>query len=484
MQLSPPLLGIVVSLFLLLGAIASPARKPIKIDLTGAIQAALENNLAIRVDSFGPQIARAGLLTESGTFDPELLLEFEQLTRRASTDPMAEYRTSTATLGIEGKTPLGTTYRFGAASNSFNDYSQYNLGLNFSVNQPLLRGFGTDVNLASLRIARINVQSSEWAFRQQVMEIVNRTITVYNALYAAHRQYEAAKRSRDNAIALEKEEQARASLGVRIGLDVTTARAEAVAREEAVLLAKQAIENNERFLKQLISNDTDALLYTPIVIAPPPSPLIGPIDIKEALRNAFADRPDYQQALLELKIRNINVVTTRNQTLPRLDLYASLNLLGVTRDEFARSFGFDSATSPDSWSAGITFRLPIPNRSARGRRDAAKLLKAQSLVELQRMEQAIIVEVANAAGQIETARKRVHSTREAYKLAQESLAAGHERLRAGTATAFEVLELQRKLTESEAAVIKAESDYRVAISEFDLKTGTILRRNGISISLY
>lgn len=481
MQLPTPLSGIVLVLCLAVGAIASPVQ-PVKIDLPAAIQAALEKNLAIRVDSFGPDIARARQLTESGVFDPELLMEFEQLTRRASTDPAAEYRTSTATLGLEGRTPLGTTYRFGAVSSSFNDYDQYNFGANFYINQPLLRGFGTDVNLANLRIARINVRSSEWAFRQQVMEIVNQTVTVYNALYAAHRQYEAARRSRDNAIKLEKEEQARASLGVRIGLDVTSARAEAVAREEAVLLAKQAIENNERYLKQLITDNTEVLLHAPVIIAPPPAPIIGPIDLKEALRNALTERPDYQQALLELKTRNINVVTARNAVLPRLDLYGSLNLLGVTRDDLASSFGFDSATSPDSWSAGITFRLPFPNRAARGRRDVAKLLKAQSLVELQRMEQSIIVEVANAAGQIETARKRVHTTREAYKLAQESLAAGNERLKAGTATTFEVLELQRKLTESEAAVIKAESDYRVAISEFDLKTGTILRRNAISIT--
>lgn len=457
------------------------ALKALKLDLQSAIQAALEKNLAIRVDSFGPEIAKARRLTESGAFDPELIATFEQITRRASTDPSAEYRSSSTDLGIGGLTPIGTTYRVGANSASFDDYQQYNFGASLSINQPLLRGFGTDVNLASLRIARVNVVSSEWAFRQQVMDVVGRTVAVYNALYAAQRQYDAARRSRDNALALEKDERNRAALGVRIGLDVTTARAEAVAREEAVLLAQQAIENNERYLKQLVTDDTQTLLSTQVIIAPPPTPFLGPIDIDQALVNAFAERPDYQQALLELKIRDINIVVARNGILPRLDLYGSLNLLGVTRDDLQSSFGFDSATAPSSWSAGITFRLPIPNRSARGRRDAAKLVKAQSLVDLQRMEQAIIVDVANAAGQIETARKRVQTSRQAQTLAEESLAAGNERLKAGSATAFEVLELQRKLTDSEASVIKSEADYRVAISEFDRKTGTILTRNAITI---
>lgn len=481
MQLPFPLLCCAVLAFASLAHAAKPSEEAPVLSLTlgKAIRMALENNLAIKVDSFGPEIAQARTTTAAGAFDPELRASFQQDTVRLADN--SEYRTSDFTLGIGGLTPLGTTYQIGATSSSFGDYGSYNFGGSLGIVQPLLRGFGTDVNLATLRIARINVESSSWAFRQQVMDVVTRTTIIYNELYAAHRRYDAVRRSRDAALELERDEQSRADIGVRIGLDVTTARAEAAAREEAVLLAQQTIENNERFLKQLITADTATLLSTRVKLTPPPFPITGPVDLPQGLREALTGRPDYQQALLELKTRQIQIVTARNEALPRLDLTGSLNLLGVTRDEFLSSFNFNSSNTPESWNAGIIFRMPLPNRAARGRLQASQLIKAQALVDLQRLEQAIIVEVANAAGSITTAQKRVQTNREAYRLAEESLRAGESRLKAGSATAFEVLELQRKLTESEASLIKAETDYSNALSEYDRRTGMSLVRNNISL---
>ncbi len=453
----------------------------LRLTLQQAIQLAIEENLAIKVEAFGPSIARTRTTEELGRFDPELRGGFEQgMTRNASG---AERRFSSFELGIGGLTPLGTSYNVGLRTDA-DDYRFFQSGLSLGITQPLLRGFGTDVNLAGLRIARVNQEGSEWAFRQQVIQVVTRTMVTYNALYSAQRQLEAAKRSRDAARQLEADEVRRAEIGVRIGLDVISARAEASAREEAVLLAQSQINDQERFLKQLITTETTAILNTHLEIAPPPTPMVGEVDLEAGLRDALKLRPDFQQAILELTIRKINIVTARNETLPRVDLTASLNLLGISRSDFHSSMNlFDAASSaPESWGAGLIFRLPIPNRAARGRHERTQLLQAQALVELHRMEQGIIVEVANAAGHIETAQQRVRTTREALRLAKESLAAGNERLKAGTATAFEVLELQRKETEAEASLIKAEGDYRNAISEYDLRTGTTLLRNRVTIT--
>ncbi len=461
---------------------AREAERPLRLTLTEAIRMAMEKNLAIKVSAYGPDIAQERVRTEGGAFDPELQAGWEhEMTRTALG---AEARVGGFSLGLGGFTPLGTTYTLGANTTAFNDYNGYHSSLSAGLTQPLLRGFGTGVNLAGLRIARVNREASEWVFRQQVINVVTQTIYVYNELYAATRRLDAARRTRDAALRLESDERRRAELGVRIGLDVTTARAEAASREEAVLLAEAAIAQNERFLKQLVTGETATLLRTPVVITPPPIPAVGRLDVEQGVRDALNERPDYRQALLELRLRAIEIVVTGNAKLPRLDLSASLNLLGVQQQELGSSFGFfdDGVASPNSWSVGVVFRLPIPNRSARGRYNAAKLQKAQALLDLHRMEQIIIVEVANAATEVETAHKRIATTREALQLANESLSAGGDRLKAGSATPFEVLELQRRLAESEAAVIKAEADYRNALSEYDRRTGMTLLRNGITLS--
>lgn len=461
-------------------AVSSPA-PVLHLTLSQAIRMALEKNLAIKVDAFEPDIARARVTSEEGVFDPEWMASAEQGMTRYGDN--SENRQGAFGVGVGGLTPLGTTYTFGMNTTSF-DYRSYSSGASIGLTQPLLRGFGTDVNLANLRIARTNQQGSEEAFRAQVITVVTQTIFVYNELYAAKRKYEAAVRWRDSALQLERDERRRAEIGVRIALDVTTARAEAASREEAVLLAQSSIDDNERFLKQLVSGDIATLLKTRVVIEPPPTPSVGTVAVEQGLRDALDERPDYRQALLDLRIRNINVVTSRNAALPRLDLTGSLNLLGLTQADAVSSFGFfdNTGAAPNSWSAGVVFRIPIPNRNARGKATAARLLKAQALVSLQQMEQQIIVEVANAAGQIDTSRKRIDTTREALRLSRESLAAGEERLKAGSATPFEVLELQRSLAQAEAAVIQAEGDYRNAVSEYDRRTGMTLVRNGVTVA--
>ena len=132
-----------------------------------------------------------------------------------------------------------------------------------------------------------------------------------------------------------------------------------------------------------------------------------------------------------------------------------------------------------AWTVGAIISIPIPNRDARGAANAAKLECAKGLVALQELEQKIVVDVDNASGQIITSRQRIVSTAESSRLAQESLDAGQERLKAGTGTTFVVLELQKKLIEAEAAQLRARADYNKAVSEYRRQTGTALREHGV-----
>jgi outer membrane protein TolC len=102
-------------------------------------------------------------------------------------------------------------------------------------------------------------------------------------------------------------------------------------------------------------------------------------------------------------------------------------------------------------------------------------------VTLQRLEQQIVVDVDNSSGQIVTARQRIASTSEARLLARESLEAGEDRLRAGTGTTFEVLELQERLATAEAAEVRARADYNKAVSEYHRQTGTTLRVHAVKV---
>jgi outer membrane protein TolC len=268
-------------------------------------------------------------------------------------------------------------------------------------------------------------------------------------------------------------------IGVKTPLDVTTAQAEVAAREEAVITATRTVKDQENFLKQLITADLMLLLRTRVVIAPPPSPDFEP-SVVAGIQAALELRPDYRQSKLDIENKHINVVLTKNDKLPRLDLTASLSMIGLD-DDFGTSAQRTLARDRSAWSVGAAFSIPIGNRESRGRYNAAKLETAQALVKLQQLEQDIIVLVDNAAGAVVTARERTDANREAARLAKESLAAGEARLIAGTGTTFEVLELQKKLAEAETAELRSRADYNKAVAKYRLQTGTTLRVHGVKV---
>jgi outer membrane protein TolC len=266
-------------------------------------------------------------------------------------------------------------------------------------------------------------------------------------------------------------------IGVKSPLDVTEARAEVAAREEAVILSQRKVLDNENLLKQLVSSDLIEMLDVRVEIESLASPRFT-ANVRGGIREALALRPDYRQALLALEQQHIRVAVQKNALLPRIDLKGSFRLLGLDND-FGSSFARVGNRDETAWSAGVVFSIPLGNREARGAYNAAQLEAAKQLLKIQELEQQIIVDVDNASGQIITSRQRINSTREANKLARESLDAGEERLRAGTGTTFEVLELQKKLAEAEAAELKATSDYNKAVAEYHRKTGTTLREHNV-----
>jgi len=495
-----------LSLFAALLCVASHANAQeevsvLPLSLGEAIQFALGKNFTLQVEEFSPQIAQARQLTASGRFDPTLQVSYTYDENRQ------ELRTLTSTLdvptpvpgepdpelfalrggqeldaSVSGLLPTGTTYSLGASVDVDGDsqrapqFDRYNSFAGLNLTQPLLRNFGTDVNLAAIRIARANYAISQWQLRSQIIDIVTRTVFVYNDLYFSIRNLEVERQSSELALQLVRDNEKRAEIGVMSPLDVVQAQADLASREERMLVAERDILDNQNFLKQLVTDDIASFLDTRVVISRPPGNLDFLPERDEDFPLAFELRPDYRQALLDIQKRNINVIFTRNQALPRLDLIGSLGVNGISTDlsDSISRLGSDD-TRNLAWAVGAVFSVPIPNRTGQGEVQAAQLEIAQALVSLKRLEQTILLEVDNAAGQIVTTLKRIDASRAAREFAQRTLEAAQTRLASGTTTTFEVLQFQRDFAAAQIAEVRAFTDHNKAVAEYARVTGTTLR---------
>ena len=479
-------------------AASAGADTVLDLTLTKAVRLALEKNFSIKVERFEPKIARERERSAKGRFDPDWDFAYQRgentarevFARDAATNRGAHFginsisQDATWSTGVRGVTVWGLGYDVGLSTRSragtVNRFDEdFTSATTFSVTQPLLRGVGADANLAAVRIAGNNALASEWGLRERLMRVITDVIAVYNDLHFSKENHDVAVRSRELARRLLKDNIKRVEIGVMKEIDVTTAQAEVAAREEDVITASRAVKDQENFLKQLITADLLQILRTEVKIVPPPAPKYAG-EVIGAIAQALEHRPDYRQAKLDLANRNIGLRFEEHQKLPRLDLRASLALNGYG-DDFGTSARRVGSRDETDWTVGAVLSIPIGNNAALGRANAARLEVAQSLVDLQRLEQDIIVRVDNARGAILTARQRIEATRESRRLAKESLAAGEKRLIAGTGTVFEVLELQKKLAEAETAALRSQSDYNKAVAQFELETGRTLRAHGVSI---
>ena len=462
------------------------------LNLEKALQMALARDFSIQVEQYAPRAARELVAGQWGRFDPVIGASYTRgetlqrsLFRSGVHTPIPETtQTDSFSAGIEGTTPTGASYRLGldttglgGTPGSLSDENRAVGSLGLTV--PLLRGAGFAANLSGVRIARTELEISEWQLRQRIIDVMTETNFVYHELHFAKENLLVAIRSRELAKQLVANNQSRVAIGVMSPLDVIPARADAAQREEAVILAERTVRDNENLLKQLVTNDMASMLTVRVEIEPPRT-LHFQANVSGGIEDALALRPDYRQSILDLQRRNITLAFTKNEMLPRFDLTGSLRLLGVEND-FGGSVGRLTQRDETTWQVGAVVSLPIPNRTARANRNVAQLRVAQALVDLQRLEQQIVVEVDNASGQITTGRQRIVSTRVARILAGESLAAGEEQLRAGKFTTFDVLQLQERLASAEVAELRAQADHNKAVGEYYRRTGTTLREHNVQL---
>lgn len=474
---------------------ATAPRRLEKLTLDEAIRRALEKNYTIRISGFDAAASAADVTTALGKFDPTLNASFF---RRESEDPQLAdpltglrppasiSETDDYEVSIDGLLPWGLTYSLGASTTNsrgtFNLFAdRYSTFAGVSGRQPLLRDFGFGPTLASIRIAQKNRAISEWQFRQSVIDTITRVIFAYNEVNLANATLRSSIRTRELAAQLLSENEARYRVGRVSEFDVTSARSRLAAREESILAAERRVRDAENLLKQLITDErTPELLQYGFDVEPPvPPPAFSP-DPALDFRIALEKRPDYQQARLAVQRAEIGHRLARNQLLPRVDLVGSYGYAGLDGD-FDTSRRMVRDEDNRSYSYGVAVSIPLTTTAERGRFRAARLDRRQAEVNLQRIEQEIVVRVGNAAGQIETARKRVETARYARELAQLTLDAEEKRLRAGTGTTFFVSTEQGNLSQAEVAELRAQTDYLNAVAEYDRQLGITLEKLGIFI---
>jgi outer membrane protein len=549
----------------------------LEISLQDAIELALENNLDIVVQRYNPWIADTDILRTLGggtgrglagtgtasalgaipflNFDPTITsaISFDDRTTPIN-NPLTS-GTGTATTsrllpasvinhtsqynfqysqGFATGTGFFTTWNNTRSSTSstfnlFNPAVQSSIFVGFS--QELLNGFGIAVNKRNIYIAQNDRKFADLQFAQQAITTITNTITTYWELVFARENVKVQQQAVSVAEKLYNDNKKQLEIGTMAPLDVTRAESELATDRQNLIVAQTAQLQQEQNLKNLISKNPLDPKIVDVQIIPTDLPsrpeAVEAPSFEEALKEAFAKRPDLKQEELNIKNGEISIKATRKALLPTLTVqgqYGTVGLAGNTPvlgtspgtfastgipivmgngtpigNEFVGSpvpapvigtskNGFTDAMSqtfhnsfPD-YALFFNLTVPLRNRQAQADNQRAILTQKQLEAQMQQLRNAALLDVRITYIALEQDRARVEAAAKARELQQQTFDAEQKKYLLGASTVFLVIQTQRDLINAQGNELRALADLVEAKASYERAVGRTLEANRVTIA--
>lgn len=478
------------------------------VSLERAIKAGVRHNLDVELARFGPAQREADVVAAQAAFDWAFVgsLDWEDADNPRGSLPFAGFgggavvvnssQSVTGSAGLQrtlitgGQFSIQQQYVYSdTRPNALSATTQPNpstaANLVAELNQPLLQGFGSDVNLAEVRTRENAERRAISTLRQTLIGSVTQIEDAYWDLVKANTEVVILSKLLERGIKV------RDDIKVRSILDADPAQiADAVANVERrradVLRAQRAVRAASDRLK-LLMGDPRLPIGGEVVLVPTDDALDQPIEFSlyDSLTTAIANRPEIEQAILNIDDASVRQVVAENGRLPQLDLRAQLSLVGfedsadeASSDEFKREF-------IDNFLFGLLFRQPLGNRADEAAYRRARLDRLQSVVAYRKAVQTAVSEVRSALDDVVTNYRLIDQARTSRLAAAEALRTllVKKELSQGGYTVERLnLELshQASLAATERAEVVALLDYNRAVSRLHAAMGTALERNRIN----
>lgn len=475
-------------------AAAEQEAPAVSLSLEEVLKGALEKNLDIAVGRYDPKIAGTQITTQKALFDPSI----EGSARVGEDDSPQTDPLTGAFVGSSKDKTFSATYTDPFQIGSRLDFTVFT-NRHFvgsvtyfseaiaSYTQPFLRNFGLRANRTPIVVAQNSERSSKARFRQTVMDTLAAAERAYWDLNLAIMDLKTNEASLKLAQDFLGQTQVKVRVGTLPPIEITQAQAGVADREEAVIIAGNAIKTAEDNLRRLINVPSDSPQWNqPIRPSDTPQVLERLIDMDEAVKTALEKRPDLEQARLDLASKNSDLHYRRNQKLYRLDLVGRYGAIGLAGDfaltDFSDSLDEVKRRDRTTWSAELQLGIPLGNRAAESAYTAAAFEEGRSKLAFQNLEQQARVEVRSAVREIETNLKRVKAAQVNTKLQREKLNAEQKKYENGMSTTFQILQFQTDLTTAESRENQAVVDYNKSLVDLDRILGILTDTRNVSIA--
>jgi outer membrane protein TolC len=403
--------------------------------------------------------------------------------------------------GVAGIT-FQTAYEFSNLPNPINP--SYRPSLQFQFEQPLLQGFGVEINeirpthpgsiltpfnvggrVEGVLITRIRFDQQRAEFERNVdILLVNVEVAYWN-LYGSYWALYSREQALRQAFEAFKINRERYDAG-RIPLqDLAQTRQQYESFRAQRIQALAQVLENERALRHLVGLRVEDGTR----LVPTDSPTLTPYqpDWNTAINEALALRPELVLARNDLKARQFEVLNQKNLLLPDLRFTATYDINGAGThldggsSDSGNAFHSLATDKFNDWSLGLRMEVPLGFRDANAGLRAARLSLARAYAVLhdqeERTHQFLALEYTNLIQFYEL----IRANRSQRLAAAEQLQARFKEFLAGRGTLDFLLEAQRVWADALRDEYNAIYQYNNAIATFQYAKGTILQHDNVVI---
>lgn len=468
------------------------------LSLEACILQALKANRVLRSRAYDREIALLEIEAEEADRRPSLVASgrLEGNERRNSVEEEVSQGTSifderNELYNVALETPLisGGEVRLGIqASELSNNLTsstlqdpfepQYSSFVGISLNQPLLRDAGRIGSRSLIALARVRAGQAEESLRRQRMATAALAESAFWDLLLAQREVAERRRSVEISQELLEDNRERVGLGKMAELEVFQAEAGVALRRTRLYQAEQNMSRAQNQLASILAQPADE---DPLVVD-------GELEVEselpplqEAVTQALALHPDYRVQKKVIEEEGVRLQFARNQNYPEIDLIASYGYNGLG-ETYGDSFDDLSDSEFDSWSVGVTLRIPLGGSPEAKRLEAAQARRKQAINDLKGIEIEVVNGIRTVYDKVSSSRSVIGDFQTVVDYNLRVLNSEQTALEEGKSNSRRVLQVEEDLTDSRIAALEAAVDHVKTLIELRLADGSLLSHRGLEAS--
>ncbi|MGB3204650.1 MAG: TolC family protein [Crinalium sp.] len=447
--------------------------KELPLTITEAVYFALENNRELKIAYLQRILDKKQLAETESQFNPTFTPQISVSSSNAQDgSSLSNNRNASLGASINWKMPTGGNISLTlqgqnqlSENNSLSNRSDAN-SLNQSINftQPLLRGFGTQINTLNIKKTRLAEKANLLNFVSTKSQIITNTILSYRNLLLAQERLKIEQISVGNSKKDLERLQALFEFG-RISKNDLVERQADIAQQEVNLV------NTQSALEQAIT-DLNKVLDLPVpkkliaIETPAPPASFNLPSYAEMLDLTLANNTAYLNALNSVENANFGVIEARNQQQWDLNFNLSSGLNSATNSQ-------DTSNLNSSFTLSREFGNPSKDNSV----DKSQISLQSSQLALENNRKNLEEELKTKIRNIEDTFRQIKLAQQARQLAETKVTNAKERMRLSSNISMtDIINFEKSLVDAKNQELNAVINHLNSVTQMEQFLGITLSK--------